>query len=58
MIDNNQGRGFTGKCGTVCVLGNTPHAAHADVHETVQLMSAPGRPTQIWPSTASSSTRR
>ncbi|MGH8797792.1 MAG: hypothetical protein ACREXI_12105 [Caldimonas sp.] len=47
MIDNNQGRGFTGKSGTVYVLGNTPQAAHDEVHETVHLMSAPGGATQI-----------
>jgi len=47
MIDNNQGRGFTGKSGTVYVLGNTPQHAHDEVHETVHLMSAPGGATQI-----------
>ncbi len=47
MIANNKGRGFTGKSGTVYVLGNTPEAAHDEVHETVHLMSAPGGATQI-----------
>jgi hypothetical protein len=47
MIANNKGRGFTAPNGTVNVLGNTPEAAHDEVHETVHLMSAPGGATKI-----------
>ena len=47
MIDSNQGRGFTGKSGTLYVIGTAPEADHDVVHETVHLLSAPGGGTKI-----------
>lgn len=46
-IDANQGRGFTATTGDVYVLDGAPETPHDQVHETVHLMSAPGRLTKI-----------
>lgn len=46
MIADNQGRGFTGKDGTIYVVEGAA-SGHDIVHETVHVCSAPGGKTQI-----------